>query len=118
MARERRATDGTEPLFPEPSGPVGTMQQAILDLLAEARRQGKLDDLHLGMAQLAVEAGRAIDRAGGDPYAFAQPARELREILNSLPLSVALPKGGKPRDAFDVLVDGLVPDGPGASTRD
>lgn len=120
MASKRRPSDGTEPLFVEVPHDVGRTQRAVLDVVEAARSQGLLDDLHAALAQLAVEAARAVDRANaiGDPYAFSQPARELRELLTALGLVPTAAKGGEPRDPFDDLFAELDAGGTTPAARD
>lgn len=121
MASKRKPTDGTPPLFAEPSQPTGRMQQAVLDVLDDAKGQGLLDDLDAALAQLAVEAARAVDFANGsgDPYAFSQPARELRETLARLKLDPTAREGGSGRDPFAELLDDLADnDGTATPVRD
>lgn len=123
MVNKRRPTDGTEPLFVETgSTGIGPMQRAVLDVLELARAGDKptLVDLDAGLAQLAVEAARAVDLAIGsrDPYAFSQPARELRELLAQLKLDPASRGGAASRDPFEDFLADLGDDGTAAPVRD
>lgn len=110
MSRQRPG-GGTEPLpFVVETAPAGPLQQAVAAVLERARADELLTDVDEALAQLAVEAARAVDRAAGDPYAFSQPAAQLRETLVLLQLDPKS-RGVTSRDPFDDLLAGLVDDG-------
>lgn len=99
----------------------GRLEQAVAAAIDEAVRQQRLTTLDRAMAQLAIEAARAVDQAvtiRRDPYAFAQPARELRETLTRLQLDPTA-RGATGRDKFGEWLDEVLADnGTAGAVRD
>lgn len=117
MSRQRRA-GGTEPLpFVVATAPAGPMQQAVAAVLEQARTDGLLAAVDEALAQLAVEAARAVDYAAGDPYAFSQPAAQLRETIALLGLDPKS-RGSAGRDPFSAFLDDLADDRPSTPAVD
>lgn len=112
-----RPGGGTEPLpFVVETAPAGPMQKAVAAVLDQARADGLLEDVDEALAQLAVEAARAVDHAARDPYAFSQPAAQLRETLVLLRLDPKS-RGATGRDPFDAFIEGLADDRPASEVR-
>lgn len=117
-----RGPGGTEPLpFVVASRQPGSVERAVTATIEHARHADKLEDLDAGIAQLAIAAAQAVDLAIGarDPYAFSQPARELRETLARLKLDPIARGTGTGRDPFDEFLEDLgADDGTGGPVRD
>lgn len=115
-AAKRDASGGTEPLFDlVTSERPGPMQLAVVAALKTV----DLEDVDQMLAQLAVECARAVDFANSkaDPYAFSQPAAQLRETLVLLRLDPKS-RGAGSGDPFDEFIAGLADDrGSSASVR-
>lgn len=113
VSRRPGAGAGQEALpFVSPSRAPGRMELATRAVLEKARADDQLDDIDEALAQLAVEASRAIDQAGEsrDPYAFSQPAAQLRDTLVMLGLDPKS-RGASGRDPFDEFLEDLDDDG-------
>lgn len=116
-----RGPGGTEPLpFVVASRDPGRVEQAVTGTIDQARADDLLEDLDAGIAQLAIAAAQAVDLALGarDPYAFSQPARELRETLARLKLDPIARGTGPGRDPFDAFLEDLGDDGTTGPVRD
>ena len=115
-----KADDGQPPLpgleDPEPSGPPpDALESAVRRTIAALHAKQLLHEHHAATCQLAldlaasVSAGRRSRRAS----AVAMAARELREVLASLP---AIDQGDDEQDPWDALArEFAAADGKGAS---
>lgn len=107
--RDRDPSGGTEPLFElVATERAGAMQLAVIAALAAV----DLEPVDQMLAQLALECARAIDfaNAKADPYAFSQPAAQLRDTLVLLQLDPKS-RGAGSGDPFDDFIAGLADDG-------
>lgn len=102
-------TNQDAPMLPgmEPTMPEGTVERSTRQQLDALRKLGYLLDHHEGQAELAIVTARAVDRASNNPRGaasgFANLARALREIFETLPTPEAASK-----DTLDVLLSALM----------
>lgn len=77
----------TPPLWSEPDPKAGRVEGAVQRQLDKLRDLGYIEDHHAGLAELALETARDIDRSRGKgaPSGRANLLRVMNEVLDTLP---------------------------------